>query len=138
MSQFTWNGDEFLRDLEEGIQDGLEVVGITMQNELEDVVSRKASNKSNGGQPSQPGEPPARDTGVLARSMTYNVGKGFVNFGVSRNSPANQYALPLEFGTTRMEARPFLRPTLQRMRNRINDLFLRGVKSNPKVKRWLD
>ena len=166
MSQIKWNGDEFLADLADAIQDGLEVVGVNMSDAYGDVLSRQASNKTaKGGKPSQPGQPPAKDTGTLAGSISYQVGKGNVQVGVASGSPAAKYALVMEYGsrgpikpkTAKMlswvdkftgkrifaksvtiAARPWLRPTLRKERGRINDWFRRGVSASPKMRRWLD
>lgn len=60
-------------------------------------------------QASAPGEAPATDTGRLAQSgrTTYDDGNltGRVTF-------STEYAAGLEFGTQRVAARPFLRPSL--------------------------
>lgn len=60
--------------------------------------------------PSKPGEPPNQDTGVLANNIeTVQVGPTTVH--VSSNAP---YSAALEFGTSKMEARPFMRPARDR------------------------
>lgn len=139
MADFVWRGDEFMADLADAIEDGLEVVAVELADDYGEVLNRQSSNKTNGGRPSQPGEPPAKDTGTLGRSISYFAEDGqSIRVGVSRYSPAAQYALPLEYGTTRMAARPWLRPTLAAFAPRANALFVKGVKGSPKMKRWLD
>jgi HK97 gp10 family phage protein len=60
---------------------------------------------------SAPGEPPANDTGNLARSVAVVVAQpgvlstAYVNVGAP-------YGADLEFGTRNMEPRPFLQPSL--------------------------
>lgn len=60
-------------------------------------------------QASAPGEPPASDTGRLAKSgrveFDHNELQGKVIF-------STEYAEGLEFGTERVDPRPFLRPSL--------------------------
>ncbi len=135
-AKVEWNSDEFFADLQDAIQDGLEDVGVSLADAYGDVLNRRASNKSNGGIPAPPGYPPAKDTGTLARSISYQMRLGSVSVGVSRNSPANQYALPLEYGTRNMAARPWLRPTLKKFRRKINRIFTRRVRSQ--MREWLD
>lgn len=71
---------------------------------------RKGKNLSPSHTASAPGAFPATDTGGLKRSVV------FVPFkvqGASRVAAINaraSYARPLEYGTRRMAARPFLRP----------------------------
>lgn len=56
--------------------------------------------------PSNPGEPPNADTRLLDTSIhTVAVGKGRVN--VESTAP---YAADLEFGTSKMAARPYMNP----------------------------
>lgn len=57
---------------------------------------------------SAPGQPPMSDSGNLANSIQYDL-QGTTAF-VGSNV---QYAVYLEFGTRKMEARPFLFPSLE-------------------------
>ena len=69
------------------------------------------------------GEPPATDTGFLVNSITSGVvkeGNAFVG-EVKASAP---YAIHLEFGTTRMSARPFFQPALQQNERKIEGIFL--------------
>lgn len=64
---------------------------------------------------SLPGQPPAPDIGDLRKKVTHEV----VVQGdevIARVISPQRYTLPLELGTERIAPRPFLRPTLQRMR----------------------
>lgn len=65
--------------------------------------------------PSKPGEPPNNDTGVLASNIE-TIQAEPLKVLVSSNAP---YAAPLEFGTSKMAARPYMRPALQKNRDRI-------------------
>jgi HK97 gp10 family phage protein len=56
--------------------------------------------------PSRPGEPPNRDTGEL-QSKIKNVETGPLTAEVRSEA---EYAAALEFGTSRMAARPYMRP----------------------------
>ncbi len=56
-------------------------------------------------QASAPGEPPASDTGALARSIKVKYDRGAGTASVVAYAP---YAYWLEFGTTKMAPRPFM------------------------------
>jgi HK97 gp10 family phage protein len=73
--------------------------------------------------PSRPGEPPNQDTGVLASNIeTVQISPVLVE--VSSNAP---YSAPLEFGTSKMAARPFMRPARDKMRAEVTELVRRAV-----------
>jgi HK97 gp10 family phage protein len=61
-------------------------------------------------QASAPGEPPATDTGTLVRSVRWVEAPAAREWRVGT---AVQYGAYLEFGTSRMEARPWLFPAVQ-------------------------
>ena len=69
---------------------------------------------------SLPGNPPHRQTGTLVRSITvdsaFNVTGNRIVGRVGTNLPYGKY---LELGTSRIKARPYLRPGLRRMHARI-------------------
>ena len=67
---------------------------------------------------SAPGEPPASDTGRLVQSIRTEYEDG----GLAGTVVAGvRYAEYLEFGTARMEPRPFMRPALANRRRAIED-----------------
>lgn len=68
--------------------------------------------------PSAPGMPPNNDSGVLENNIETLRGSesGSIKYLVSSNAP---YASALEFGTSRMQARPYMRPALEKNRERI-------------------
>lgn len=73
--------------------------------------------------PSKPGEPPNQDTGVLSGNIE-TVQKGPLLVEVSSNAP---YSIPLEFGTSKMAARPFMRPARDKKRAEVVALVERAV-----------
>lgn len=65
--------------------------------------------------PSRPGEPPNADTRTLDLNIETEIGgPGLVT--VTSYAPYSAY---LEYGTTRMASRPFMRPALNRNRKRL-------------------
>ena len=71
---------------------------------------------------SEAGNPPNRDTGDLANNIF--AGVDFDKLGASVESRAN-YSVHLEFGTSKMKARPFLQPALEENRPKIRRLIKR-------------
>ena len=83
--------------------------------------------------PSKPGEPPNNDTGVLASNIETIRGSepGTIKYVVSSNAP---YASALEFGTSRMQARPYLRPALEKNRERISKRLAAAINQANRMK----
>jgi len=75
-------------------------------------------------QASAPGEPPASDTGRLIGSLTTSYDP--VNL-TGKVVVGAQYGLYLEFGTQRMEPRPFLRPALANMQGEITRVIAEEI-----------
>lgn len=75
--------------------------------------------------PSAPGEPPNRDTGILDSNIeSYRTGQMAAE--VRSQAP---YAGHLEFGTSKMAARPYMRPASLKMRPQAMRLVDRAVKA---------
>lgn len=73
--------------------------------------------------PSAPGEPPNNDTGVLANNIeTVQVAEDRVE--VSSNAP---YAAHLEYGTSKMAERPYMRPAVAAERENVTKLVQRAL-----------
>lgn len=75
--------------------------------------------------PSRPGEPPNADTRQLDKSIVA-VRTGELQAEVRVNAP---YAAALEYGTSRMAARPFLQPAVDKTRAEVIGLFFQAIKS---------
>ncbi len=71
------------------------------------------------------GEPPATDTGYLVSKIFTNIDP--VGLGASVESRAD-YSSFLEFGTSKMAARPFMQPALEENKPRIRRLEQQMVK----------
>lgn len=73
---------------------------------------------------SAPGEAPQTDTGRLANSIFFDQ-QGQLTAVVGSSVV---YALYLEYGTSRMGARPFFRPAVERMRPKFNSRIEAAVR----------
>lgn len=72
---------------------------------------------------SKPGEPPNADTQVLNRSIEATK-TGPLTAETSANAP---YATALEFGTSKMPARPYMKPAAERTRPKAVALVRKAV-----------
>lgn len=69
-------------------------------------------------QASAPGEPPASDTGTLARSIDVDLEPKKLRAIIKAQT---KYAKGLEFGTPTIEPRPFMRPALNQEKKKLDD-----------------
>lgn len=69
--------------------------------------------------PSKPGDAPNNDTGVLKNNIEAVLSEPLLA-EVSSNAP---YAAALEFGTSKMEARPYMRPARDKSAPEIERMF---------------
>lgn len=72
-------------------------------------IEKRAKVSMKGGGPSLPGNPPAVDTGALRASIHVEKPKAMVRDIMD----GVEYGVSLEFGTTRMAARPWLTPAVE-------------------------
>lgn len=77
---------------------------------------RKTKNKNIYHIASSPGYPPARDTGMLVRSIKMDVRSTEVEVGSNLTGKAGMYPTYLEFGTKKMDPRPWLEPAYDKSR----------------------
>ena len=92
----------------------------TLRQELRRELSRTG--------PSRAGQAPARRSGALAESITVEIAPD--GLGAEIGSDLD-YARHLELGTRRMAARPWLRPTIQRLAPRIARRLRAAVQGKP-------
>lgn len=110
------------RDTERFVGKALFAGGESIQIEAQLSITQGAVSGKNH-VPSKPGEPPNQDTGVLSGNIE-TVQKGPLLVEVSSNAP---YSTPLEFGTSKMAARPFMRPARDKKRAEVVALVERAV-----------
>ena len=73
------------------------------------------------------GQPPATDSGFLGQNITMKVDVKSNGTVVGQIISAAPYSKALEFGTTKMDARPFMQPALEKNRRKIEGLFKKGI-----------
>lgn len=83
---------------------------------------------------SKPGEAPNQDSGVLAGNIE-TTQPGPLRVRVASEAP---YSAPLEFGTSKMAARPFMRPARDAKRAEVKALVERAVNKAVKASRRSD
>ena len=72
------------------------------------------------------GQPPATDTGFLVNNIVLDIDSN--GLGANVESRAD-YSSFLEFGTSKMAARPFMQPALEENRPKINRLAKQMIKA---------
>lgn len=115
--------DQISDKVNDALQDGLMASATMVQSEAVKSIARgvKSGRTYTRGrithQASAPGEAPATDTGALIRG--FQIEDAFINRNVVFVLNNSDHAEPLEFGTSRIAARPFLFPALEGSRKKI-------------------
>lgn len=118
-----WNPDPVTQRVRRGIRRGIVRGTEALRNE---VISQVLDTPKTGRiyarrgvehQASAPGEPPASDTGALVRSIRTDYAR--IEAGVGSVVASAAHAPALEYGTERMEPRPFMRPAVARARDAV-------------------
>ena len=84
-------------------------------------------------QASAPGEPPAMDTGELLRRMSFSARRLPTGAEVKVKSMA-EYSAFLEFGTSKMRARPYFRTTMREEAPAIQRIWRDGIVARERAK----
>lgn len=141
--KFTWHGAALQRGANDGLLRNMSTAMEEFRKEVKAVVSvsgrtaeyitSKKTGKvrkilgAYGSSPSEPGDPPHKQTGELFRAIkrkVYPIKKAVRVF--ARDPKAGL----LEFGTSKMAARPYMRTTFARMLNRIREVVAKPVNIN--------
>jgi HK97 gp10 family phage protein len=83
----------------------------------------RGSISGKGHVPSAPGQPPKRDTGTLQNHIESKM-TGPLEAQVSSSAP---YAAALELGTSKMAARPYMRPARDKKADEVQRLFVAEI-----------
>ena len=121
-----WNGKRNEKEVLNLLERNMKRAVRFAEGECKKLISR---GNVTGMNPSSAGDPPKVVTGVLRSSIDTEVSRD--SLGVSgylgvRKGAAENYGFFLEFGTSKMAARPFLRPTLANNKRKILDMIGKG------------
>lgn len=111
---------EMQRAVRQALYKGGQLIEVTAEHL---ITAGSASGRHH--EPSRPGQPPNRDTGVLDGHIETDF-VGPLKVAVTSNAP---YAAELEFGTSKMEARPYLKPAVAMKRAEVRDYVQNVVNS---------
>lgn len=100
----------------------LYVAGQLIENDAEGSITAGAVSGANH-VPSLPGQPPNEDTGTLRRGIETEIG-GPNLVTVTSYAP---YSAVLELGGAKIQARPFMRPAVERNRQEIQRIVGRAI-----------
>lgn len=91
-----------------------------------EISITSGSISGDGHVPSRPGEPPNADTRQLDTSIdTHIVAQNPPTVHIISNAP---YSAALEFGTTKMAARPFMKPATDKNHDAVVSAVVRAVR----------
>lgn len=112
-------GPEMVRQIGAALYAGGQILEVDMAHS---ITAGSVSGK--GHVPSKPGEPPNSDTHVLDRSIQ-TVSMAPLKVAVIVDAP---YAVAVNYGTSKMAARPFAEPAVARTKKEITALVRGAVK----------
>ena len=75
-------------------------------------------------QASAPGEPPAIDSGELAQSINFQVKD---NGAVGEVGSDKKHGLYMEYGTSKIKPRPWLKPAFENSKDKITEIFTKPM-----------
>ena len=129
--KIIWNGPKIVKKTADQIFINMGLATQFMRNEViksinvSQATRRTSSGARIGLNPSKPGQPPKRIEGDLVRSITTEVTRSRNKIVGRYGSTQTQKAIGLEFGTSRVAARPFLRPPLLKNRSELVRILTR-------------
>lgn len=136
------NFKKYLSQITPGLEEKLkDTIGLCCQKVRSDIQTSMAqtprntsvtyytNNKTKGHHPSLPGNPPAPDTGNLRNSIRYEVnGSGKSVYGIVGTTQKDPpYGAYLEYGTSRMAPRPWLKPAMNKNADWIRNMIKKAV-----------
>jgi HK97 gp10 family phage protein len=75
-------------------------------------------------QASAPGEPPAIDIGELVQSITFEISEGGKVGAVGSDK---KHGLYMEYGTSKVKPRPWLKPAFENSKDKITEIFTKPM-----------
>lgn len=128
----SWNTKSFVAKLDSHLKQRMLKAAIFLEGKVKQALSR---GNASGLDPSQPGEPPKVQSGVLRASISNHVSTSatgiIASIGVTRG-PASVYGARWELSkkksqkTGEVETRPYLAPTLEKYKGTIYRIIVGG------------
>lgn len=114
------------------MQEALEMSGKKVQREAKILINTSTPTGRMYGKhrASAAGQPPATDTGNLVRNINVKKERNLVKVGILDQKAI--YGAYLEFGTSKMGARPWLKPATDKSSDYIMKSFALALKKNIK------
>lgn len=114
-----------MRNVAKDVTAALYAAGQDIELDAERSIT-EGSISGKGHIPSLPGEPPNRDTGDLDRNIdTETKSQNPPTVHVVSHMP---YSAALEFGTSKMDERPFMRPATEKNRKKVGQKVAAAVR----------
>lgn len=110
----------------------LNAEGEDIRQEIQDDI-RRGGISGPGHVPSAPGQPPNADTHNLDLSLDVRVPRGSNRTTLIVVAQA-EYAAALEFGTSTIAERPFMRPVFERRRGTMIQAAVRALQSTVRIR----
>jgi HK97 gp10 family phage protein len=123
--QLSANMASASKKVQDAVFRGLFAAANLIETEMELSITR-GSVSGKGHVPSRPGEPPNADTRQLDTSIVTVPDRKAMTVRIVVGAPYGPY---LEFGTSKMAARPFARPALRNNRREALALIQRAVRN---------
>ena len=114
--------------VQELVDEALSSAGDRIKAHAQHLISTQSAGGQEGGKHghvrSKPGEPPNEEFGDLRRGIRM-ISPGPLHVRVESTAP---HSVPLEYGTSKMAARPFMRPAARDKRKEVVALVRAAVK----------
>lgn len=120
MAKFSWKRTSRIPKIMSKTNHLLDMVAVSAAAQIQE----NAQSRMRGGGPARPGAYPAVDTGLLRGTLGH---KRIGDMKAIAYSPM-EYAPHLEFGTVKMAARPFLRPSTDAIRPSFKKAIASAIK----------
>ena len=108
-----WHGDEFFTGIRQRITSGVEQAALTLKTAMQELISVQGPPRSS------PGEAPHKDTGDLYASIQAIGPVVQGDLVVASVGTDLRYGILLEYGTSRMAARPWLSRALRQTQTQL-------------------
>jgi len=128
-------------NIRRGIRQGFFAVGEDLVKESRRLIRRppktgrlyRIAGRRRRHRASAPGEAPANLTGALARSIAFSIsGSDNMEFGSRTDEPGaiktGEYAAILENGSAKISARPYIKPSVEKVNRRARNRFESALK----------